>query len=350
MSEKISGRRAQRLSCNMEMLKNIVLLVVPRILGFIDGNSESKTYGCCDRYYWHYKLHDLPNARFQEICLLLTLLHETDFEGNIYYKKRRVLEWIFASISFWLIRANKDGSSSEVYPYERSFCATSFSTFAASESLLLLLWGDENIRKKTLSFIDNYKVMVNLEKTAAWIVKNFNSEVANQMAAAVISLHNISLLTGNQIFRTISGEKYKELKTDFAKYGFCPEYGGFDIGYQSITNSCLALYGNKLQDCEDIRDMVSVACGTLNERVDSFGNYDSNSTSRHTQFLYTYGFSYVKSPAMDKILNGLALNKIISPLWMDDRYCIALAIDYLQTYVGYKGCSRGLLVESKGIA
>lgn len=320
----------------MERLKDIVLLVVPRMLGFIDRSSESETYGCCDRYYWHYKLHDLPNARFQEICLLLTILHETDFEGNIYYKRQRVLEWIFASISFWLRRSNKDGSSSEVYPYERSFCATSFSAFAASESLLLLQGSDESIREKTYSFIEDNKVKAKLEETAAWILRNFNREVANQMAAAIISLHNISLLTDNLLFRKISDEKYREIKADFEGYGFCPEYGGFDIGYQSITNSCLALYGNKLHDREDIRNIVAAACDTLNKRVDAFGNYDSTTTSRKTQFLYPYGFSYVESPVMDKMLNGLGLNKIISPLWMDDRYCIALTIDYLQTYVDYK--------------
>lgn len=43
-----------------------------RIIGFIDKESESPTFGCADRAYWHYKTIDYFNARYQEAILILT--------------------------------------------------------------------------------------------------------------------------------------------------------------------------------------------------------------------------------------------------------------------------------------
>ena len=68
---------------NYNIYKEIVLSQTPRILGLGDRNESSKTFGCFDRYYWHYKLLDISNARFQESTLLLALLYCNNFNKNI---------------------------------------------------------------------------------------------------------------------------------------------------------------------------------------------------------------------------------------------------------------------------
>jgi hypothetical protein len=310
----------------MEKIREIILLTVPRILGFIDRDSKSNTYGCCDRYFWQYKLTDFSNARFQEACLLLTLLHENNFDGNIYYKNKKVLEWILAIIDFWLKKLNKDGSAIEVYPYERSFCATSFSTFTVSESLLLLSVSDEPVRKR---------VTQNLEKTGLWISKNLNKEVSNQMAAAMMCLNNIYLMNNNLRYKNMADKIFDIMRLDFDKIGFFPEYGGFDIGYLSIITSLFGWYYDKTACNCDIIDIIKKVNFKLESQIDEFGNYDYSSTSRRTQFLYIYGFFKTESAVFEKVLNGIRANKIITPLWMDDRYCLAQATDYLKTYIEY---------------
>ena len=49
----------------------ILARYAPRVLGMLDRESLSPTYGCLDRTYWAWKFTDFPGARFQEgLCFL----------------------------------------------------------------------------------------------------------------------------------------------------------------------------------------------------------------------------------------------------------------------------------------
>jgi len=218
---------------NIDIYKKIALSQVPRILGLGDRDKNSKTYGCFDRYYWHYNLVDFPNARFQEAALLLALLYKNNFKGNIYYKNKKVLEWSKAVINFWARIQNNDGSLNEAYPYEHGFCVTAFGTYAITEAILTL--NLPNFSKK-------------IEKTGDWLIKNNTLEVSNQMVAACIALYNTYLITNKKRYKTAAEEKIKKFIKIHNSVGFFPEYGGFDLGYSSIVISCLAHYYKKSQD------------------------------------------------------------------------------------------------------
>ena len=126
---------------NIEIYGILALGQIPRILGLGDRDERSETFGCFDRYHWHYKLLDMPNARFQEVALLLALLYKNRFKGNIFYNKKKTLAWTIGAIDYWATISNKDGSVNEVYPNERSFCGTSFSAYAISEAIITLQLG-----------------------------------------------------------------------------------------------------------------------------------------------------------------------------------------------------------------
>ncbi len=319
----------------MEKLRDTILQSIPRALGQVDRNPGSSTYGCCDRYYWHYKLHDISNARFQEICLLLALVYENGFEGNAFYKNARVLDWMIAIMEFWASRLSKDGSAVEIYPFERSFCATSFSCFTVTETLNILLKSDEEAIKKTKALINRAGLVEKLRRVGTWIRENPNRVVANQMAAAINSLVNIGQLSQESSFDSAADEFFALMRSDVEKYGYTLEYGGLDIGYQSITNSCFAWYMNKRGASEDIKETIEKLSGVLEQRIDELGNYDFSSTSRCTQFLYLYGFFVVKSSVLGKVLKGMDKNSVMTPLWLDDRYSAAMATDYSKVYIEF---------------
>ena len=73
---------------------------IPRILGQLNRNPSSRSYGSFDRAYWHYRTNDISSARYQEAVYTLTLLYFSKFEGNDYYKDDKVLEWIRAALYF----------------------------------------------------------------------------------------------------------------------------------------------------------------------------------------------------------------------------------------------------------
>jgi len=308
---------------DLRVYKDIVLLQAPRILGLSDRNPKSKTFGCFDRYYWHYKLTDFPNARFQEASLLLALLYKNNFEGNIYFGKRKIRELVKASISFWHRIQNKDGSFNEVYPNERSFCATSFSTYTIAESLLIL--GEQ-------------QNMDSIIKAGEWLLKNNNKVVSNQMAAASLALYNVYLLTEEIKFKKGAEEKIMALMKNQSSEGFYPEYGGYDIGYHSLTLSCLCKYYFKAKD-EKLKLSMKKGLKFLNGLINENGTFDYSETSRKTQFLYPYAFVVLESNISEKIYKGLKENKIINPLWLDDRYVIQLTTDYLQAYLEERKCT-----------
>lgn len=294
---------------------------MPRILGLGDRNNQSKTFGCFDRYYWHYRLHDFPNSRFQEICLLLTLLYKNNFNNNKFYNNRKVKEWILKSIEFWQKIQHRNGSLDEVYPNEYSFCASSFSTLAVSESCLIL---DEK---------DKY--MHSLIRAGRWLAKHNNLEVANQMAAALVTLQNIYILTKDEYFKHQAEVKLFCLLQMQDKSGFFKEYNGGDFGYQTITLSFLVNFYKKTGNIK-VKESIKKGVDWLKIHLNNDGTFDSEKMSRKTQFIYPYSFTGWAKDLLEITRKALEKNSILNPSWLDDRYVIPLSIDYILTYLVQK--------------
>lgn len=304
----------------MDEFKRIVLYMAPRILGLMDRIPGSSTFGCCDRYYWQYKLHDVSNARLQEACLFLALLYKHDFEGNMYYGNPVVKQWALASVKFWEKLVSSHGGVAEVYPFERSYCATSFSTFAALETLIHLSQTDQG---------NNFQQKIT--KIGYWLMAHPNTDVTNQMASAALALHTIAQCTQKDVFRAASDELIDKIISRYKEDGCFVEYGGFDTGYTSITNSLLGWHGEHVHYRPGLRECMLHSQARIDSQTGPEGDYPFADKSRRTQFLYPYGFFVMQSPVFGKILKGVAANAIITPLWMDDRYCIPLSTDYLMT-------------------
>ncbi|MFH1255399.1 MAG: hypothetical protein V1667_02945 [bacterium] len=287
-----------------------------RILGFIDADADSKTFGCCDRNYWHYKLNDYSNARYQEACLILAFAYSDE---NCFLRKNdKALNLIKAIINFWLEKSNKNGSVDEIYPYEQSFCATAFGAYIIIETIELL--GLE---------IGGWKNK--LEKTGEWLKKNGNWHISNQIAASAIGLYNFGKALNRDDFLAESGRRAEYLIAEYDKKKYFPEYGGFDLGYCSITMSCLSRLYQKTGKT-GILNCLKSAAEDFDARLDKYGNYDNINMSRHTAFLYPFGFKSAKIEVLRKIKAGLEADAILNPDWLDDRYLTGLSNDYLMAY------------------
>ena len=64
----------------MELLKETIYSGfikenISRVLTQVDRDCDSKTYGCCDRNYWHLKIRDFPSAILQQTCLTMALMN-----------------------------------------------------------------------------------------------------------------------------------------------------------------------------------------------------------------------------------------------------------------------------------
>ncbi len=323
---------------NKEIYLNVVLDQAPRLLGLLDRNIGSRTYGCFDRTYWHYHVTDFPCARSQEACLTLALLYSIKNKNNLYYKNSLILEWIKASLEFWVDMQNKNGSFNEWYPYENSFVASAFSSYAVSETLLIL------------PDLKSERLIKTLEKSALWLSKKTEDKVQNQQTGAMLALYNIFLLTKNEKYKTYSLEMLNKLKGMQNSEGWFTEYGGVDIGYLSLAVDYLAKFYSKSKN-EDALEICKKAIIFIHNFIHPNLTFGGEYGSRNTEYLIPDGFELIKIKEADFVSyylrEALIKKTTIAPFSFDDRYLAYISYTYLQAYLDAKDKVSGMKLNFK---
>ncbi len=211
------------------MYRDFIRKKMPLVMTQIDRDRHSKTYGCCDRNFWHLKIRDFPSAILQQSGLALAIAYLTDFEGNICYHNENVKEWAAATVRYWCSIQLPDGSFNEYYPWEHGFPPTAFSLYSACEVYKRLELNDADIKKC-------------MEKTARYLSKTIESQAMNQEIASVTALYSAyTVLNKPWILEAVQKKLEIALKTQSSE-GWFPEYGGADIGYLSVSLDFLAEY------------------------------------------------------------------------------------------------------------
>src|SRR3989344_3907827 len=312
---------------------------IPRLLGLLDRNQLSCTYGCFDRQYWHYRTSDFACARSQEAVLTLALLYNN--KETKYYQSQLLLEWINAALNFWVKIQNKNGSFSEWYPKENSFVATSFSTYAISETLLLL---KDKVRNKN-------RILKALKRSCNWLMNKKEITVQNQESGSILALFNVYLLTENLEYKDSSRRKLFSLMQKQTKEGWFYEYGGPDIGYLSLTVDYLAKYYQKSKD-ELAFKMASRAVDFISYFIHPNLTFGGEYASRNTEYLIPHGFEILssrnkKAAAISNAIKESLKNKSsISPQVLDDRYLTYIGYTWLQASQDAKNIPAKLNLES----
>lgn len=302
--------------------KKVIIKETPRLLGLLDRNPLSATYGCFDRNYWHYKISDFPCARFQEGVLVLTYLY--NMKGTEFYRNKKIFSWIIAGLNFWKKIQHTNGSFDEWYPHENSFVATSFSTCAITESLIIL---KKEIEKST--YLDA------ITRAGNWLKDRTERRAQNQDAGAIMALYNIYLITGNEKFKKIAEDKLEGLLNEQTDEGWFYEYGGPDIGYLSLCVDYLAKYykrtGNR-KVLQALKKALEFLKYFLHPDMTVGGTYGS----RNTEYLIPNGFEILSSKDRNAqiiashMIKSLEQGKIIGPNFLDDRYLVYNGYTYLQ--------------------
>ena len=296
------------------------LNTIPRTLGLCDRSEEAATFGCCDRTYWHYRLTDFANARFQEIGLLLAHAYRHATDDNPFYGNVAVLRWVGGIWNFWAENRNGDGSVPELYPEERCFCATAFSAAAFVQTAGLL--NGQDVSMPGLDVI---------EPTLRWLVQAKNPEVFNQMAGSYLALLGYANLTGDPKHLLWAEERRDDLLKLHKDGGELSEYGGFDAGYQSISLSSLVSALEFTEHDTELKDLINMGKSLVYEWLTPALGRAFEANSRNTQYIYPFSFSKDTGVAADHLRSEIIEGSFLRPTWMDDRYCTALATDFFRT-------------------
>ena len=273
----------------------------------MDRDPDSDTFGCLDRAFWRYSVIDYPSAWFQ---LGLGYLAEL-WLAERRFRTAPFRRWLSAGVEFTLSQRNGDGSLVEVYPYERSFCATAFGALALTRVTRVLGLSPDP----------------RLGELGAFLADDRSSErPANQVAAAALALARLGELLGEPRF-TSESERWQAHLLGREQGGLL-EYGAFDAGYLTITLSVLARLEREFPGRVDSAALAP-ALARLDAAVGPEGRYDPSTMSRGTQFLFPLGLLCFESPVLERLAAGVAAGRTLVPAWLDDRYVAWLAADYL---------------------
>lgn len=323
------------MSSQKDLYASQAITQLPRILGLIDRNPLSPTYGCFDKNYWHYRTIDFPSAMYQECVLPLALVYGYKFPGGEnYYRNERIRELLVAGIRYADKSSHGDGSSDDYYPFERALGASCFSLYAFTESCILL-----DIKDKEL--FDFFK------RRGGWLLKhNESGRLSNHQALCALCLYNIYILTGEKEFALGTKDRLKLVLEWQSDEGWFQEYEGADLGYQTFTIDFLAKYYAKSND-ENVIEPLKRAINFTSYFMHPDGSYGGEYGSRNTFNFYPHGFEIMGTicplglQIADKFLYGIKNDK--KAYIEDERIFFHNVSNYLQAYVDYHENRNGSL-------
>ena len=253
---------------------------IEKVLTLQDRNEFSNTYGCFDRNYWHYKTRDFPSAMSQEYTLVLALAYSVNFDNNIYYKNKNVYKWILSGMNFLMNHSRLDGSLDDYYPYERALGAAVFTTYAFTESCILLGVNNE--------YYNNY-----FHNSISWMKQaNESGVLTNHHAIQAVCYLNMYKITDDKEYLHLADNKITAIIKTQNKEGWFPEYEGCSPGYLTVTIDYLAQFFS-YRPSKQLKASILQAIKFLHNIQHPDGTCGGDYGSRNTSFFHPNGFELI---------------------------------------------------------
>ena len=199
------------------------------LLTLADRDEFSGSFGSFDRAYWQYKIKDFSSGMSQEAIYPLALAVKNKIINPKTTKSKVEINKLIKNGAIYsLNKQNFNGSVDDYFPYEQASGATAFTSFALMNCLEIksftLTTQEHNKFRKRLSWLANHKESGRLSNHEALI---------SLVLAKGAKFYNDKFLLEKSYFRC---KRLLEWKSD---EGWFEEYGGFDLGYETLTFSCL---------------------------------------------------------------------------------------------------------------
>ena len=228
------------------------------LLSLVDRSPYSPTYGCFDRSFWQYKIKDFPSGMSQEALYPLALALDADlFPGITEDGCTEIKQLLSAAATLSLRQQHRNGSVDDYFPFEQAAGATAFSLFA-----ILATIEAGHLR---LSHQDNAL----LQRRLNWLASHHESgRLSNHEALISLVLAMASSYFHDSVWLKMSAQRCQRLIGWRSAEGWFEEYGGFDVGYETLTFSCLLELSKRLPAQADglaviLQKQAEVILGTL---------------------------------------------------------------------------------------
>lgn len=291
----------------------VVLYSIPQLLTSLDRDPDSPTFGCFDRNYWHYKVHEYSSGLLQQSALTLALVYSHNFKGNSYYNNDLIREYAIAGIEFCRKIQYRDGSFDEYWKREHSIPSTAFTLYAICEACDLLNYCPQHLREC-------------IQRSVQFLEKNIESGALNQEMVSIAALRYSARILNDESIAQVSRTRFRALLARQTPEGWFPEYGGLDIAYLTVTLDYLIRY-YELDNDKDALNSAKKIPELLKFFVHPDGSTGGEYGSRNTEYFLPYGLEYLKGQcgSAHSIICRLA-GYINQPLYLntgwDERYLL----------------------------
>ena len=259
------------------------------LLGEINRDPTSSSYGCFDRRYWAWKLTDFPEATFQRnLSGLSWYLHQLRDENQGQF----LVEVIKSGLKFTLKVQHPDGSFDQAYPHEHSFGATGFLLPDLINAFLEI--------RSECGELEIESIAGGLRDAADFLVRSSeqHSLISNHLAGAALGLFKAGeLFQENRYFEKARSTLSRILKSQ-SHEGWFPEYGGADPGYQTLCMHYLAqIY--KLEPSAELKLALERSLDFLKYFAHPDGTFGGEYGSRRTEIYYPGGIALMADEFSD---------------------------------------------------
>jgi hypothetical protein len=316
-----------------------VLAQIPRLLGSLDRERLSISYGSFDRTHWGWKFADFPVMMAQIATYPLALLWRYPFPGNPYFRNAQLLSWIHGAVDYVCRQQRRNGSFDSVGPFTQDHGNSLFMTYLITEVHGLLGTSLDSGLERTV---------VRAARAACNFALRSSEDyafISNHQALYALALHNAAQLVGEPRFLSRATLNIETIIRKQSDEGWYEEYGGPDPGYESLGIFYLATYWQRTQDprlLESLRRSIEFFSHCVHPDGSVGGVYGS----RHTSLYMPCGFELLASevPAAAAVASflrqRLARGNVLTPANCDPQNLGVLLYTYLE------GCFAPRAIES----
>ncbi len=207
----------------------LALAEVPRLLGKLDREPHSRTYGSFDRENWAWKFRDFPIGVLQWAGMLpLAWLWKLDLPGSSWRGSPALEQWTRAALNELLRRQHPNGAFDSVGPYTQDHGASLAACYYLSETARLL--GPQ------LTEEEHARIRSSIGRAVAFAGRASEdyAYISNHHALFALGLVAASEWCDEPRWRERADETVREIISHQSADGFYEEYGGNDPGYESL--------------------------------------------------------------------------------------------------------------------
>ncbi len=267
-----------------------VLAQAPRLLGMLDREPHSPSYGSFDREHWAWKFRDFPLGMQQSAVYPAALLWRYPFPGSPCHGHPRLLEWICAAFAQTLDRQRDNGAWDAFAPNEQDAGPTLGILHGLAEAHRLL---QENLpadlrQRFRRAFRRGCEFALRFRETET------HAFVSNHWALFAVTYLNAAELLAEERFRRAAKAVIERILLCQSRDGWYEEYGGPDPGYESLGILHLAVYWQRTGRA-DLLASLRRAVAFYSHCVHPDGSVGGVYGSRHTSLYYPGGFEMLAS-------------------------------------------------------